>query len=149
MKATFLKYFDRLRSSFWFLPSLMALGALGFAFFTVWLDETVTSEWLLSIDWIYGGGAEGGRRAQQRAKVAGVGEVVGVHDRPGETAQPVQRRRFRLRKDRDHVGRLIERADPRRHLFCDGGDQLMEVEIPDGPGAVSYTHLTLPTIYSV
>ena len=59
MKATFLKYFDRLRSSFWFLPSLMALGALGFAFFTVWLDETVTSEWLLSIDWIYGGGAEG------------------------------------------------------------------------------------------
>ncbi|MEZ5475081.1 MAG: DUF2254 domain-containing protein [Steroidobacteraceae bacterium] len=59
MKATLLKYLDRLRASFWFLPTLMAFGAVVFAFFTVWLDETVTSGRLKSMDWIYSGGAEG------------------------------------------------------------------------------------------
>lgn len=59
MKAQFFKYLDRIRSSFWFLPSVMALGTVGFALFTVRLDETLTADWLLSLDWVYGGGAEG------------------------------------------------------------------------------------------
>ena len=59
MKAQLLKYWDLLRSSFWFLPALMAGGAIALAFTTVALDELVTDQWLQALGWAYGGGAEG------------------------------------------------------------------------------------------
>lgn len=59
MRAQLLKYWERLRSSFWFLPSLMAALAVGLSFATVALDQTVTQKWLRSLDWVYNGGAEG------------------------------------------------------------------------------------------
>ena len=59
MKAGLLKYWDALRSSFWFLPSLMTSGAFALAFATVALDEAVTDEWLQAQSWAYTGGAEG------------------------------------------------------------------------------------------
>lgn len=59
MKALLLKYWEQVRSSFWFLPSIMGTAAVALAFSTVALDETVTERWLKSLGWVYSGGAEG------------------------------------------------------------------------------------------
>lgn len=58
MKAQFFRYWERLHSSFWFVPSILAIGATVLAFATVALDEQakeVLSQW----EWLYSGGAEG------------------------------------------------------------------------------------------
>ncbi|MEO7727369.1 MAG: DUF2254 domain-containing protein [Burkholderiales bacterium] len=59
MKAWALKHWGRIRSSFWFLPSLMAGAAVVLAFATVALDREVTESWLRGLEWVYSGGAEG------------------------------------------------------------------------------------------
>lgn len=59
MRAQIFKYWDRLNSSFWFLPSLMAFASVGLAFASVALDRQVTHKWLDSVGWAYGGNAEG------------------------------------------------------------------------------------------
>ncbi len=59
MRSQLLKYWDRLRTSFWFLPSLMAAAAGALAFAAVSLDERVTDQWLSTTSWAYGGGAQG------------------------------------------------------------------------------------------
>ncbi len=59
MGVTVRKYWERVRSSFWFLPGLMALGAVGLSSATVWLDGWVTADWVRSLGWVYSGGAEG------------------------------------------------------------------------------------------
>ncbi|MBZ0110885.1 MAG: DUF2254 domain-containing protein, partial [Thermoanaerobaculia bacterium] len=59
MKAQLQKYTERIRSSFWFLPSLMAVGAVLLAFGTVALDDAIANDWLLRQGWVYTGGAEG------------------------------------------------------------------------------------------
>lgn len=59
MKAQLLKYWDYLRSSFWFVPFVMAGAAIVVAFATVALDEATTGEWLKTQGWAYSGGAEG------------------------------------------------------------------------------------------
>ena len=59
LRASLFKYWDRLNSSFWFLPSLMAMGAVTLSFVTVALDQSVTERWLRSLDWAYAGGAVG------------------------------------------------------------------------------------------
>lgn len=59
MKAHIRKYWDRLRSSFWFLPSVMTGWAVVLAFASISLDEAVMNQWLRSPDWAYTGGAEG------------------------------------------------------------------------------------------
>lgn len=38
------KVWESLNSSFWFVPTLMTLIAVGFSFFTVWLDEVLSNE---------------------------------------------------------------------------------------------------------
>lgn len=53
------KHWDRLRSSFWFLPSLMAAAAAALAFATVVVDGAVTDPWLQARGWAYTGGPEG------------------------------------------------------------------------------------------
>ncbi|MGE0040783.1 MAG: DUF2254 domain-containing protein [Vicinamibacterales bacterium] len=59
MRALLLKYWDRLRSSFWFLPALMAAGAVALALATVRIDEGVTGDLPAALGWAYSGGAEG------------------------------------------------------------------------------------------
>lgn len=59
MRATFLKYWDRIRSSFWFVPTIMAGGAIALAYATVALDGAVTDRWLRVLSWAYTGSAEG------------------------------------------------------------------------------------------
>lgn len=59
MRVQIFKAWDRVRSSFWFLPALMAGGAMVLAFATVALDTQVT-DWL-ALNWglTFTGGAEG------------------------------------------------------------------------------------------
>lgn len=59
MRVQLLKYWDHVRSSFWFLPSLMAAGAVALAILAVMLDRTVSDRWLRTAAWVYSGGAEG------------------------------------------------------------------------------------------
>ncbi|MEO8005138.1 MAG: DUF2254 domain-containing protein [Betaproteobacteria bacterium] len=59
MKTQVLKYLDRVRGSFWFLPSMMAGGAVVLAMATVALDEAVTDRWQDTLSWAYSGGAAG------------------------------------------------------------------------------------------
>ena len=59
MKIKLLALWERLRTSFWFLPMLMATAAVMLSFVTVYVDSLVTDQWLQSMNWIYAGGAEG------------------------------------------------------------------------------------------
>ncbi|MBN2079261.1 MAG: DUF2254 domain-containing protein [Spirochaetes bacterium] len=59
MRGKIFKAWDRIRSSFWFLPAVMAGGAMVLAFVTVALDAPLT-DWL-ALNWglTFTGGAEG------------------------------------------------------------------------------------------
>ena len=60
MKALLLKYWDRIRSGFWFVPGVMAGTAIVLAFATVAVDESATAVgWMAMQSWAYTGGAEG------------------------------------------------------------------------------------------
>jgi uncharacterized membrane protein len=62
MKVYLLQYWDRLHSSFWFVPAMMAAGSVGLVFATVFVDERVVGEWWdKNLSWMYTGGAEGAR----------------------------------------------------------------------------------------
>lgn len=59
MQVNIVKYWDRIRSSFWFVPIIMAAGAVTLAFVTVALDPRVT-DWLrLTLGWTFVQGAAG------------------------------------------------------------------------------------------
>ncbi len=59
MKIKLLALWESLRTSFWFLPMLLAMGAVTLSFLTVYIDALVTDQWLRSVNWVYAGGAEG------------------------------------------------------------------------------------------
>ncbi|MBO6576574.1 MAG: DUF2254 domain-containing protein [Rhodothermales bacterium] len=54
-----LKYWDRLRSSFWFVPAVMTLAAAGLASGIVSLDRSESLAWLHRLPMIYTGTPEG------------------------------------------------------------------------------------------
>ncbi len=59
-----LNFWERLRSSFWFLPSIMAMAAVVLAFGLLILDREVGSDRIDQINsvlWLYSGGSEGTR----------------------------------------------------------------------------------------
>jgi uncharacterized membrane protein len=78
MKLHPLKYWDLVRTSFWFLPSILTAGAAGLASAGVTLDEVVTIQQLRPLGrWAYTGDAEGasvllGTIAGSMITVAGV-----------------------------------------------------------------------------
>lgn len=59
MRTQIFKYWDRVRSSFWFLPVVMAGGAVVLAFVTVALDASLTDWFRRNWDWSFTGGAAG------------------------------------------------------------------------------------------
>ncbi|WP_018950664.1 DUF2254 domain-containing protein [Thioalkalivibrio sp. ALMg11] len=59
MKTLTFRYWDRIRSSLWFIPTVMALGAVFLAFISVALDRPVTNWLLRSWGWTFTAGAEG------------------------------------------------------------------------------------------
>jgi hypothetical protein len=59
MKTLPLKYWYRLRSSFWFVPAAMACLAAALAVSAVELDRAVAGDLLQRLGWSYSGGAVG------------------------------------------------------------------------------------------
>jgi uncharacterized membrane protein len=59
MRVQIFKTWNRLRSSFWFLPVVMSTGVVALAFTTVALDERATVWLTLNWGWKFTGGAEG------------------------------------------------------------------------------------------
>ncbi len=59
MRVQIFKTWDRIRSSFWFLPAVMAGGAMVLAFVTVALDKPATDWLTVTWGWTFNGGAEG------------------------------------------------------------------------------------------
>ncbi len=54
-----LKYWDRLRSSFWFVPAAMASLAAALAVSAVEFDKVIVGDWMQQLGWSYSGGAAG------------------------------------------------------------------------------------------
>lgn len=61
MQIRLLKVWEEARSSYWFVPGLMAIGAILLSLFTVSLDSHLRARVLLSLGFIWSGGAEGAR----------------------------------------------------------------------------------------
>ena len=61
MKIRLVKLVEDLRASYWFIPSLMALGSLVLAFVMIQVDQRVDDSLVEGIGWVYTGGAEGAR----------------------------------------------------------------------------------------
>lgn len=59
MKILILRVWDRVRSSLWFIPTLMAIIAVSLALTSVALDRQVTNWLLHAWGWTFTGGAEG------------------------------------------------------------------------------------------
>ncbi len=60
MNIKFSKFWDSLRSSFWFVPTVMVAFAIALSFVTIALDEGDT-EWFTKFGWTYTRGADGAR----------------------------------------------------------------------------------------
>ena len=59
MRGQFFKYWNRIRSGFWFLPGVMAGVAVALALVSVTVEEPM-AEWMaLTLGWTFTGGAEG------------------------------------------------------------------------------------------
>lgn len=61
MRAYLLRIADRLRESYWFVPTIMALGALLLALSMVYVDSHNGSQWMDRFPWLYTARAEGAR----------------------------------------------------------------------------------------
>lgn len=62
MKARLLAFWEDLRTSFWFVPTLMALGAVALSIGTVAIDSGPVGKKLAnSVGWLWSGGADGAR----------------------------------------------------------------------------------------
>ena len=74
MNARLLALWDDLLSSYWFIPSLMTIGALIAAFGMVHLDTVLGSDWIEGVSWLRANKPDGAR--QLLATVAG--SMIGV-----------------------------------------------------------------------
>ena len=77
MRTFLSNWWERLRASYWFLPSLLAIGAILLSALTLHLDGTISPNWARNTAWIWAGGAEGARNvlatiASSTITVAGV-----------------------------------------------------------------------------
>ena len=62
MKSKLLNWIETLRSSFWVVPSLMALSAIGLSYGAIALDSgPIGKKMANSLSWLWSGGAEGAR----------------------------------------------------------------------------------------
>lgn len=67
---TFLSaWMERLRTSYWFIPTIMATCATALSFVTVHADTQINTKWAHATGWIWAGSAEGAR--QVLATIAG------------------------------------------------------------------------------
>ncbi len=61
MRAVFIKLYDAVTESVWFVPASMALLAVALALASVALDRSLGDEWALDIGWVWAGSADGAR----------------------------------------------------------------------------------------
>lgn len=61
MKRTAFKLIEAVRTSYWFIPSVMALLAIGLGLGTLWLDLTMGENWLGGLNWYRPIEADGAR----------------------------------------------------------------------------------------
>jgi len=61
MKAILITVWATIRTSYWFIPSLMAIGAIVLSFVTTAVDSRIGSEWLENIGWLYANKPAGAR----------------------------------------------------------------------------------------
>jgi len=54
-------HWERLRTSYWFLPALLGLAAIVLAQATVWIDHVLQEHTSWAVGWTYSGGPEGAR----------------------------------------------------------------------------------------
>ncbi|HUG00505.1 MAG TPA: DUF2254 domain-containing protein [Longimicrobiales bacterium] len=52
-RAALLKSWEDVRSSYWFIPTIMALGAILLSIVAVYVDSTIGSDWLGAVPWLY------------------------------------------------------------------------------------------------
>ncbi len=69
MKTWIDAWLERLRTSYWFVPGLLGLAAVGLSVLTIHLDHTFAKSGDVISTWIWTGGAEGGR--QMLSTIAG------------------------------------------------------------------------------
>ncbi|MEO8352614.1 MAG: DUF2254 domain-containing protein [Chthoniobacteraceae bacterium] len=69
MKTWIDAWIERLRTSYWFIPGLLGLAAVGLSVLTINLDHTFAKSGDAISDWIWTGGAEGAR--QMLSTIAG------------------------------------------------------------------------------
>jgi uncharacterized membrane protein len=55
------KFWDVLRTSYWFVPTIMSIGSTGLAFLMVEIDRRVQPEEVPGLEWAWTGSAEGAR----------------------------------------------------------------------------------------
>jgi uncharacterized membrane protein len=61
MKIQVGKLWNSLRSSYWFVPSLLALGAILLALILIQVDRKIQAEQVEKLNWLYTGGPDGAR----------------------------------------------------------------------------------------
>lgn len=59
MKVKIFKYWDEIRSSFWFIPIVMAIGAVALSFISVSIDAPIMKLLQRYLGWVFTGGAQG------------------------------------------------------------------------------------------
>lgn len=61
MNVFFVRLWTTVGTSYWFVPSLMVIGALLLSFVTTVIDSRIGSEWMDDIDWLYANRPDGAR----------------------------------------------------------------------------------------
>ncbi|MBN8482576.1 MAG: DUF2254 domain-containing protein, partial [Xanthomonadales bacterium] len=74
MKARLLRFTGNLRESYWFVPALMALGAMVLAVVMTWIDIALGSQWMERMAWLHAARPAGARSLLS----AVVGSMIGV-----------------------------------------------------------------------
>lgn len=59
--STFRRWWRTLRGSYWFIPALMCVAAIGFSYLLPYLDDLIVGGGRDVPGWIYGGGVQGAR----------------------------------------------------------------------------------------
>lgn len=55
-------FWELLRTSYWFVPTLMTAGSIGLSFVSVHFDGQVSLKWVRAVGWIWAGSPEGARQ---------------------------------------------------------------------------------------
>lgn len=61
LKARLLSIWEVLRTSYWFVPSLLVGGAFVLSYVTLWIDRSIDGQWTHETGWLYTGSADGAR----------------------------------------------------------------------------------------